>query len=143
MRKQVIISSRQKIQLLSLAILCTFLVGSTHAQTKPWIAPKAAINVKSPITGNDSVLTAGRTLYVSNCAPCHGVKGNGLGPSNASISPSPANHSALSMINETDGSLFYKVSEGRSPMPQYKYQLSEDQRWGLVAYIRTLPKIRK
>jgi mono/diheme cytochrome c family protein len=39
--------------------------------------------------------------------------------------------------------LFYKISEGNSPMPPYKASLTEAQRWDLVDYIRTLAKKSK
>jgi len=37
---------------------------------------------------------------------------------------------------QTDGALFWKISEGRSPMVSWK-SLSETQRWELVNYIKT------
>jgi len=44
------------------------------------------------------------------------------------------------MSKETDGSLFWKMSEGRGPMPSWKDQLTETERWQLVIYIRKLGK---
>jgi len=37
----------------------------------------------------------------------------------------------------TDGELFWKISEGRRPMPEFKKRLTEEQRWQLVNYVRT------
>ncbi len=112
-------------------------------QKKPWKVPKNFVGLKNPSVITDSAMLQGKALYLSNCAPCHGTKGDGKGPANASISPNPANHSAISMLNETDGTLFYKISEGRSPMPGYKDVLTDGERWSLVEYIRTLIKVRK
>ena len=36
----------------------------------------------------------------------------------------------------TDGEIFWKISEGRAPMPGFKKQLSEEDRWQLVHYLR-------
>ena len=33
--------------------------------------------------------------------------------------------------------IFYQISEGRKPMPSFKKRLTEDQRWGLVLFVRT------
>jgi mono/diheme cytochrome c family protein len=44
------------------------------------------------------------------------------------------------MAMETDGSLLWKMSEGRDPMPTWKDILSEKERWQLVDYIRKLTK---
>jgi mono/diheme cytochrome c family protein len=37
----------------------------------------------------------------------------------------------------TDGEIFWKISNGRGPMPAWA-QIPEKDRWGLVDYIRTL-----
>jgi mono/diheme cytochrome c family protein len=36
----------------------------------------------------------------------------------------------------TDGELFYKLTEGRKPMPSFKKRLSDEQRWRMVLLIR-------
>ncbi len=111
-----------------------------HAQSKPWPVPVDAKNSKNPVTSNPTSLKEGKTLYSSTCTPCHGVKGKGDGPAAAALDPKPADHTSAGMLSETDGSLFYKISEGRKPMPQYKTILTANQRWELVDYIRTLNK---
>ena len=42
------------------------------------------------------------------------------------------------MWQETDGELFWKISEGKTPMPGFGKEFSETDRWLLVNYIRTL-----
>jgi mono/diheme cytochrome c family protein len=44
---------------------------------------------------------------------------------------------AKRMSEATDGELFYKISEGKKPMPVFKNKLTEDQRWELVLLIRS------
>ena len=39
---------------------------------------------------------------------------------------------------ETDGELFYKISTGRAPMPAGEKLMTEEQRWQVINYIRTL-----
>lgn len=107
---------------------------------KTWVVLKSYVNLVSPVGTGDSVLKAGKALYLSNCTPCHGVKGNAKGPAHASISPNPANHTAISMLKETDGTLYYKLTQGRSPTPGYSTTLTDSERWELVAFIRTLVK---
>ena len=41
------------------------------------------------------------------------------------------------MTAVTDGELFYKLSQGRKPMPSFKKRLTEDQRWRLVLLLRS------
>jgi len=47
------------------------------------------------------------------------------------------------MLKETDGALWYKITTGRNPMPENKSILTENERWELVTYIRTLAKSPK
>jgi mono/diheme cytochrome c family protein len=120
----------------------TFSVLTARAQTKPWVAPATAREVKNPVTPEPSTLKDAKVLYIANCAPCHGTKGKGDGPAAAALNPKPADHTSEAVRNETDGALFWKISEGHTPMPTYKNIFTPAQRWELVNYIRTLSKPR-
>lgn len=50
----------------------------------------------------------------------------------------PADLGARIKAGETDGELFWKITEGRSPMLSWKGSLTETQRWEIVDYIKTL-----
>src|ERR1035438_5905219 len=120
-----------------------FIFSQSFAQQTNWAAPKDADNVKNPLAGNSGVLADAKTLYASYCSPCHGDKGRGDGPAAPGLNPKPADHTSAAVQSETDGSLFWKLSEGRSPMPGYKKILTDQQRWELINYIRTLAKNTK
>ena len=124
-------------------VILNAVFSNAFAQQKLWPVPKEAQIIKNPLQGNSIALADGKKLYVTNCAPCHGDKGRGDGPAAQALSPKPADHSSALIQSETDGSLFWKLSEGRNPMPGYKKILTEQQRWELVNYIRTLAKAPK
>ena len=128
--------------IIALLVLNLIFLWSFGQQT-PWIAPANAQNVKNPLTVNPSGLAAAQTMYIANCGPCHGDKGRGDGPAAAGLNPRPADHTSAAVQSETDGSLFWKLSEGRNPMPGYKKIFSDLQRWALINYIRTLAKNTK
>jgi mono/diheme cytochrome c family protein len=108
---------------------------------KPWVAPEAARQVKNPVPVNPESLAAGAQLFHENCAPCHGDTGKGDGDTGKILKKKPANFTdAKLMSEETDGSLFWKMSEGRGPMPSWKDELSDKERWQLVNFIRKLTK---
>jgi mono/diheme cytochrome c family protein len=123
--------------LLPLAIL--FLYQPASGQTK-WVSPTNACAVKNPQAGNAAGLKDAKALYISMCGPCHGNKGKGDGPAAAALNPKPADHTSKVIQSETDGSLYWKITTGRGAMQSYKTQLTDQQRWSLVNYIRTLKK---
>jgi len=114
--------------------------GSFAQQRTQWVTPKINQDIKNPIAVDKAVLAEGKALYTANCAPCHGEKGKGDGPAAQALNPKPADHSSAAVQVETDGSLFWKLSEGRNPMPGYKKIFNDKQRWELISYIRTLSK---
>ncbi len=119
-----------------------FLLGASEIQqAKPWVAPKDADEVKNPLKNNEVATAEGKKLYVKLCVVCHGDKGKGDGTASAAIIPKPANHSSLKVQSQTDGAIFWKITNGRPPMASYKTTLKEEQRWQLVNYIRELGKI--
>ena len=131
---------RKKLLLVAVVMLPGLLISKAFAQRTPWVSPKLAQELKNPLAGDKTVLAEGKSLYTTNCAPCHGDKGRGDGPAAQALNPKPADHTSSVVQSETDGALFWKLSEGRNPMPGYKTILSERQRWELINYIRTLAK---
>ena len=110
------------------------LAGSAWAQG-PWQAPAAEKGKKSP-GGNAA---AGKKLAETNCVSCHGAGGKGDGPAAAALNPKPADWTSAKVQGESDGELFWKISNGRGPMPPWKH-LSDKDRWDLVAYVKSLKK---
>lgn len=117
-------------------------VFSASAQTAKWQVPKDATEMKNPIAGNSASIKNGKVLYQSYCAACHGKNGRGDGPAAASLNPKPADHTSAAVQAESDGTLFYKLSEGLkgTAMPPFKAVLHDDQRWAIVNYIKTLSR---
>lgn len=105
----------------------------------PWVAPADARAVKNPIKKDPKVVSTGAESFRENCQVCHGIHGEGNGPTAKTLTIKPANFTdAKLMTKETDGSLFWKMSKGRGAMPAWEDQLSETERWQLVVYIRSL-----
>src|ERR1700737_4572288 len=100
-------------------VVFNLISSRSFAQGTNWTAPKEADNVKNPSSGNSSMLADSRARYVANCGPCHGEKGRGDGPAAQGLNPRPADHTSVVVQNESDGALFWKLSEGRNPMPGY------------------------
>jgi mono/diheme cytochrome c family protein len=125
------------------SILSIFMHFDAKAQSKTWVAPREADNVKNPLAGNTDIIAYAKVVYTTYCGPCHGNKGKGDGIAAAGLVKKPADHSSDYVQSQTDGALYWMISTGRNPMPAYKTLLTDNQRWELVNYIRTLAKNKK
>jgi mono/diheme cytochrome c family protein len=105
-----------------------------------WTAPAPEARKKNPIASNESSLTAGQKIYLKRCVQCHGKTGNGDGPDAADLGIHPAKLSDPAVRGETDGELFWKITVGKKPMPNYGTRLSPTDRWNVINYLRTLSK---
>ena len=114
--------------------------NNTNAQNKIFTAPKEADAIKNPLAGNTETLKYAKVIYTTYCSPCHGDKGKGDGVAASGLAKKPADHSSDLVQKQTDGALFWEMTEGNNPMPAYKTTLTDNQRWELVNYIRTLSK---
>lgn len=104
-----------------------------------WDVPPNANALKNPVPMNGQTLAAARELYVGNCQKCHGVRGDGKLPPGSTYfySTKPTNFANARLIDSmSDGEIFWKMTNGRKPMPAFKNKLSDEQRWGLVNLIR-------
>jgi mono/diheme cytochrome c family protein len=131
------------LKMISITVLLLTVQNSIKAQTKPWIVPESAAKVKNPVPRSAVSIRKGNALFISNCAPCHGKDGKGDGVGSASVNPKPADLTTPWKPEDTDGALYYMISTGHPPMPQFKVALNKRERWELVNYIRTLPQKHK
>jgi len=91
-------------------------------------------NPLEPMIGKD-LEEAGR-LFNINCAVCHGAKGEANGPLAAKVGG--VKSIIASSPGYSDGRLFFVMNYGQNNMGSYASQLSREQRWRIVQYIRTL-----
>lgn len=103
-----------------------------------WPVPEAAKQMRNPLAASPAEFAAARSIYSEKCANCHGDSGKGDGPDAASYYPSPADLSDTTRMRSiSDGEIFYRITNGRRPMPSFKRKLTDEQRWQLVLLIRS------
>jgi mono/diheme cytochrome c family protein len=105
-----------------------------------WTAPAAVARKQNPVAVNESSLEAGQKIFLKRCVACHGKTGNGDGPDAVDLGIHPAKLSDPAVREETDGELFWKITVGKKPMPNYGTRLSPTDRWNVIDYLRTLAK---
>ena len=95
--------------------------------------------VTNPIPASDESNTRGEKLYVKYCSKCHGMTGNGAGPSAHGFSTNPRQLWTWHRADKSaDPYLFWFITNGRTDMPPWAVILSENERWDLVNYIKTI-----
>ncbi|WP_025663218.1 c-type cytochrome [Aquimarina megaterium] len=103
-----------------------------------WVAPASADKIKNPLKGDAKAAASGKKIYKMLCFVCHGPKGKGDGMGGTGLKPKPADLTSTAFQSQSDGAIFWKLEQGRSPMPSYKTSIPEKKRWEIINYLRTL-----
>jgi glucose/arabinose dehydrogenase len=115
----------------SVVVVALTFIPSLKAQNSSFHnAPASAKALKNPYA-NGEAAKAGKSLYTSTCASCHGASGQGTG----SIPPLTKGP----VLSAKPGEVFWFITHGdlSAGMPAWE-SLPEQQRWQLVTYVKTL-----
>jgi mono/diheme cytochrome c family protein len=106
--------------------------------------PQDARDDRPPRPVTEAMLAEAKSQYDTLCAVCHGPQGRGDGPAGAALNPRPLNfHFRAFQERMPPGATHWVIKNGlgntprRSGMPAFG-QLSDDQIWALVEYVRRL-----
>ncbi len=94
----------------------------------------------NPLPRTALLLQHGRQVYMNNCSPCHGILGNGQPTLTAAYGAKPANLIAQSIREYPDGKIYHVMVSGKNAMPTYAAELTQDERWSAIHYIRALQR---
>lgn len=100
---------------------------------------EAAVNLVNPLLPSKENLSLGETKYNIYCSPCHGYHAEGDSRLRGQFPNPPSLHSEK-VRNWTDGRIFYVITEGQNIMPSYATQLTPEERWAVILYIRVLQR---
>jgi mono/diheme cytochrome c family protein len=101
---------------------------------------EAAEPLVNPLPRTESVLKEGRQAFRNHCSVCHGILGDGATTLTAAYGAKPANLVSRSMIELSDGKMYYAIAVGKNTMPAYAPDLTADERWAVVHYVRVLQR---
>ncbi|HSL82155.1 MAG TPA: cytochrome c [Thermoanaerobaculia bacterium] len=91
-----------------------------------------------PVEVDRRTLERGRETYDAFCAPCHDRAGSGRGMIVRRGFKQPPTYHQDRLRNEMDGYFFDVITNGFGQMPSYAHQISVEDRWAVVAYVRAL-----
>ncbi|NUN07158.1 MAG: cytochrome c [Bdellovibrio sp.] len=109
----------------------------------------ASKSLKNPLIGkmDEETLLVGQKFYETNCALCHGYKGEGAVVANASVTAKMALKPPPVVSDKvkgwTDGHLYHVITMGQGVMGPYASHIPQKYRWQVVNYIRFLEKQSK
>ncbi len=104
-------------------------------------AIRAGEELTNPYNSEDlAAVTRGAFVFRTWCLPCHGAAGRGDGPVAMRGFPAPPPFSSEKSLALKDGRMFHILTFGQKDMPAYAAQVSEDDRWKAVLYVRTLQR---
>ena len=129
----------KKLLITVLSLLLFGFIG-TNLQQDRWTAPEEAKTIKNPVNPADRSVSAkkGKRIFKTRCMICHGATGVGNGAGGKALNPQPQNLTLPMVQNQSDGELFWKVTNGRNAMIKWGPILSENERWDVINYVRTL-----
>jgi len=131
----------KKLSVLSLIVIFIITASFTLIQNKPWAVPADKAKAANPVKTSAASIADGKALWSTHCASCHGKTGLGDGAKATTLNTAPPDFSKAVFQGQTDGSIFYKTSEGRGDMPSFKKKITDaDDIWNLVNYMRSLKK---
>ncbi len=108
-------------------------VLNTGVQNGMWVG-------KGPVAITPELVRRGQQRFNIYCTPCHDRTGQGKGIVPKKAIWIPTNLMEDRVQTMADGEIFSVISEGRRSMPSYRYQIPEQDRWAIIAYVRALQR---
>jgi mono/diheme cytochrome c family protein len=111
----------------------------------PYILPndsngyKMSAGVKDPLPPLDTVqMKEAQRLFNINCAICHGPNLDAQGPlATGGKVPAVANLTLALYVNMPVGTMFHSITYGKNNMGSYASQLTREQRWMVIQYVKS------
>lgn len=93
----------------------------------------------NPLPVTKEVLETGKKKYDTYCSPCHGYYGKSDSRLRGFFPAPPSLHTEK-VKNWKDGNIYHVITNGQNVMPSYERQVSRDERWAIIHYLRVLQR---
>ncbi len=111
--------------------------GSVPLQGQAVIPEEFPVN---PVPSDEVSVQRGSILYSFQCELCHGESGHGDGPLADYFARTPEDLVGAKTAAEFDGSVYLVIQNGFGQMPALAENLTVQERWDVINYVRTFPK---
>ncbi len=120
----------------------TAMATGRHADGSGWVTviPETA---RQRFASGEAMMMRGQRQYNIYCSPCHGMTGDGQGmiarrASEVGAVFWPPTFHDTTKRGMPDGQMFATITNGVRTMPAYRHNISTQDRWAIVAYVRAL-----
>lgn len=103
----------------------------------PGEAARAGRELVNPVPRTEEALARGEKVFGVFCAPCHGTRGLGDGPIVPPFSKPPSLLAEKERLRP-DGHIFHVIARGQNLMPSYAVQITPEDCWKVVHFVRSL-----
>ncbi len=108
---------------------------ATENLKSPVVEALAAIDSLKRKDAAKGILAKGKKVYTIHCQICHGEQGDGQGTIvKNNVYPTPGDYKTKE--NLTDGKMFHSITYGRNLMGSHASQVTPEERWAVIYYIR-------
>ncbi len=118
-----------------------FFMGRAEGDTA-WVAV-----MPMPVTREH--VNRGQDRFNIYCARCHGIGGNGNGPVHVRAAAlgegtwaAPTDLASQLVVDQPVGQIYNTIKNGIRNMPAYGPQISPEDRWAIVSYVRAIQASR-
>ncbi len=118
-------------KLLAVALL---IAAHSVATAQTWVVPDDQKAVVAPFKFTPEMQKQGEQTYLKNCQSCHGLPGK---DNWVKLTPPPGDLAKDKAQKQTDGELFYRITTGKTPMPEFRNIIPEEERWHVIAFLRS------
>jgi len=116
----------------NIIILAILVLPAQQVLSQEWLVPSDQSAITNPSDYTLENVKKGKEIYTRNCKSCHGDPGKN---NPLALDPLPVDIASERMHANSQGDMFYKITNGRGLMPPFKASIPEDDRWKLVNFI--------
>jgi mono/diheme cytochrome c family protein len=95
----------------------------------------------NPLLTTEEVLALGKRKFLTFCSPCHGNTADGDSRLRGQFPNPPTLHSDK-IRKYPDGMIYHIITNGQNAMPSYAPQVTREERWAIINYIRVLQRAK-
>lgn len=97
--------------------------------------------LSNPFLPTKENIELGKGKYFTYCSPCHGYFADGDSRLRGQFPNPPTLHSKRAR-EFSDGMIYHIITNGQNVMPSYASQITREERWAIVNYVRVLQRAK-